>query len=158
MSGAHRRPEGTSLAIWLKSIGGLAALALAILLPLALLALLGGVIYVAVAYPAVDPFILIAALGVFWIRAAIDVATMLRRESVPGPRRRLDRAEAVGWILVSTLLLLSAIGREHGLLGGVTKWLCGALVLLLPVYWLRGKGRLIAAMEKRAAMRQGHTA
>ena len=162
MSGAHHRPEANPLVSRRKGAGWLARLLLAVLLPLALLALLGLVIYVAVTVPAADGAIFIAVFGLFWIYAAVDVTRTLRQVAAPSPRRRLDRAEAVGFMLLTTLMLLRAISQQQGWTRGevssVTAWLVGAVVLLFAVYRLGGKRRLIAAMEKRAATRQGRPA
>jgi hypothetical protein len=160
MSGAHRRTGGNSVTSALKSARWLAALLVAAIMTVALLALLAAFIYIPITHPAAVPLMMLAALSIYWVGAARDLALIFRRASARSSRDLLDRIASAGWLLGATVTLLGVISQQegwlHGEVGELMAWINCALLLTFAAYYLGGKRRLATALADRAATRQRH--
>ena len=158
MTGAHHSTTQSPFVNVRKSAIWLGVLAVLILLPVALLALLAFGIYLATSDDTGELSLLtIGLVGTAFLVVIGDLAgALVRRRSAP---RRTTRVISDACVLSSVAVSLAAdnghrLGWYHGAFPVAVTGLAGMILIGYAAYWLGGRRRLLARMKARAAARQ----
>lgn len=158
MPGAHRQAgqdpvrSAAKSAWWITQGVGIVAVGLAILA--VGLAVLGIPIYL-IATSSKYQWLGIAGLqGLVTVELARQLAVKVLRNRAPSPKNLADwmgdAAVLIGFVFVVLVSIGEYEGWMHGAFSYATDSILGVLVVGLPVYWWRGKQRLVLALTARA--------
>jgi hypothetical protein len=148
MTGVHRRPAESAVVLVAKAI-----------LALAVLAVIAVGIYLAIADPVAALYLVVGLQTAAWIVVVGGIVSSLRK----APRSRAQRMRLFANVLLpmsGTLVLLAAIGQQHGWLhDGVElalTWTACAFSVAFVVWSVVGR-RLMALPAARASAQPGQS-
>ena len=147
MTGAHRRTGQDPVRSALKSV-------LQVGLVAASLAIVGIFAYLLATDSKYLPIIVMALQGFLAITYARRLAVKVLRNRTPSPVILADWIGDSALMITWVAVLLANIGRIQGWMHGAFEYamdsILGLLVVGMPVYWLRGRRRVVLALTARA--------
>ena len=154
MTGAHRRPDEDPVRSTFKSVLWLLLLVGLIAAGLALLAIVGFIVYVIATDSKYLPIVTTAIQVIIVVVFASELVLKVRRNHTPSPVILADWIDDAAVVMVFVVCLLAGIGRDEGWMHGafeyVTSSILGLFIVAMPVYWWRGKRRVVLALTARA--------
>jgi hypothetical protein len=154
MTGAHRQadqhgaPSAVKSVRWLLEAAGV----------IAVVAGLGFGIYLAVTNSKLFPIALMTTQGIVAVELARRLALEVVRDRAPSPVVLADWIDDSAVVIAWAALFLANIGEHQGWMHGAFQvtmlGVLGLFVVGMPLYWWRGKQRVVQALTGRAVAGQ----
>jgi hypothetical protein len=100
------------------------------------------------------PIVVIAMQSTIAVWSAGTLAGKMQRDRTPSPVVLADWIGDVALVIVLTDAALANVGQHQGWMHGAFEYttlaLCGLFTVTMPVYWWRGKQRVVLALTARA--------
>jgi peptidoglycan/LPS O-acetylase OafA/YrhL len=154
MLGAHRRPDEDPVRPTLKSILWQLLLAGVIVAGLAFLAIVGMIVYLIATDSKYLPIATAAVQGIAAGVLARELVLKMLRNRTPSPIILADWIGDAAVVIAFVVCVLAGVGQYEGWMHGAfeyaTSSILGLFVVVMPVYWWRGKRRVVLALTARA--------
>jgi len=154
MTGAHRRPDESPVRSTFKSVLWLLLLVGVIAAGLALLAVVGFIVYLIATDSRYLPIVITAMQVIIVVVFASELVRKVLRNRTPSPVTLADWIDDAAVVMVFVVCLLGGIGQDEGWMHGTFEYvisiILGLLAVGLLVYWSWGKRRVVLALTARA--------
>jgi hypothetical protein len=154
MAGAHRRPDEAPVRSTLKSVLWLLLLLGVIVAGLAILAILGFIVYLIATDSKYSPIATAAVQGICAGVLARELVVKVLRNRTPSPVILADWIDDAAVVIAFVACVLAGTGQYEGWMHGAFEYamssILGLFIVGMPVYWWRGKRRVVLALTARA--------
>jgi hypothetical protein len=154
MTGAHRRPDEAPVRSTLKSVLWLLLLLGVIVAGFAILAIVGIVVYLIATDSKYLPIATAAVQGILAGVLARELVLKVLRNRTPSPVILADWISDAAVVTSFVVCVLAGTGQYEGWMHGALEYavtsILGLFLVGMPIYWWRGKRRVVLALTARA--------